>query len=192
MYRSKTHGQDTQTSTACTEPVSSWWLQVSNKLTGDRARSCLLAPPPSVRGHSGPERDHFCHVFANWIIKYADTRRAAFRLHAARATRGLVAQPARGRLYPLACIFSPFFCTYTRTQLSGPTLYYRLTRSPMHQHQCLRITDASQYREYPDRLQCTLVHAWTKAARTNLLWIFSPLLYNITECVANRENVGTC
>ena len=125
---------------------------VSNKLTADISSlpcSYLLAPPPGCTGWFGgagriqPARGErsFLPRICKLNNKYADIREeAAFRLHAARATRGLVAPAAEGTaifirrlsgsrgptLYTHTCTIPCCTCTRTFTLKRGGSVCARM------------------------------------------------------------------
>lgn len=125
---------------------------VSNKLTADISSlpcSYLLAPPPDCAGWFGGARQiqpargerSFLPRICKLNNKYADIREeAAFRLHAARATRGLVAPATEGTaifirrlsgsrgptLYTHTCTIPCCTCTRSFTLKRGGSVCARM------------------------------------------------------------------
>lgn len=125
---------------------------VSNKLTADISSlpcSYLLAPPPGCTGWFGGARQiqpargerSFLPRICKLNNKYADIREeAAFRLHAARATRGLVAPATEGTaifirrlsgsrgptLYTHTCTIPCCTCTRSFTLKRGGSVCARM------------------------------------------------------------------
>lgn len=125
---------------------------VSNKLTADISSlpcSYLLAPPPGCAGWFGGARQiqpargerSFLPRICKLNNKYADIREeAAFRLHAARATRGLVAPATEGTaifirrlsgsrgptLYTHTCTIPCCTCTRSFTLKRGGSVCARM------------------------------------------------------------------